>query len=224
MQARGRGPGHQLHLPGPHPAPTGIAAQRRGHIAGAVQFRVQLILGKYPLLSAFDSDFRCSPSPILATISSGSAIPTPCSRRSRSSWLRPRTCPLPTGSWRPSCTLRSGRTSPTSPPRLSGTWRPSGGAWLRAPAARRRHLRRARPGDPLRGRRAPQRGRLGLTARLGIHVGEVELAGAEVTGVSIRRAAEIAALARPGEILVSRTVSDLVAGSEIAFADRAVVS
>jgi len=61
---------------------------------------------------------------------------------------------------------------------------------------------------------------LGLTARFGIGVGEVELAGAEVTGVSVRRAAEIAALARPGEILVSRTVSDLVAGSEIAFADR----
>ena len=61
---------------------------------------------------------------------------------------------------------------------------------------------------------------LGLAARFGIHAGEVELAGAEVTGVSVRRAAEIAALARPGEILVSRTVSDLVAGSEIAFADR----
>jgi class 3 adenylate cyclase len=61
---------------------------------------------------------------------------------------------------------------------------------------------------------------LGLAARFGIHVGEVELAGGEVTGVSVRRAAEIAALARPGEILVSRTVSDLVAGSEIAFADR----
>ncbi len=61
---------------------------------------------------------------------------------------------------------------------------------------------------------------LGLAARSGIHAGEVELAGAEVTGVSVRRAAEIAVLARPGEILVSRTVSDLVAGSEIAFADR----
>jgi len=61
---------------------------------------------------------------------------------------------------------------------------------------------------------------LGLAARFGIHAGEVELAGAEVTGVSVCRAAEIAVLARPGEILVSRTVSDLVAGSEIAFADR----
>ena len=61
---------------------------------------------------------------------------------------------------------------------------------------------------------------LGLAARSGIHAGEVELVGAEVTGVSVRRAAEIAVLARPGEILVSRTVSHLVAGSEIAFADR----
>ena len=41
-----------------------------------------------------------------------------------------------------------------------------------------------------------------------------------VTDVCVCRAAEIAALARPGEILVSRTVSDLVAGSEIAFANR----
>ena len=46
------------------------------------------------------------------------------------------------------------------------------------------------------------------------------MASAGVTGVSVRRAAEIAVLARPGEILVSRTVSNLVAGSEIAFADR----
>lgn len=59
---------------------------------------------------------------------------------------------------------------------------------------------------------------LGLAARFGIHAGEVERAGADVTGDTVRRAGEVAALARPGEILVSRTVSDLVAGSEIAFA------
>ncbi len=61
---------------------------------------------------------------------------------------------------------------------------------------------------------------LGLAPRFGIHTGEVELAGDDVTGISVRRAAEVAALARQGEILVSRTVSDLVAGSEIAFAYR----
>ena len=85
---------------------------------------------------------------------------------------------------------------------------------------RHRHLGRAGPGDPLRGRAAPQRGRAWPGRAAGIHAGEVERAGAEVTGVSVRRAAEIAVLARPGEILVSRIVSDLVAGSEIAFADR----
>jgi len=56
-----------------------------------------------------------------------------------------------------------------------------------------------------------------LSARAGIHTGEI---GSDGDDVSLRRAAEVAALARPGEILVSRTVSDLVAGSEIAFAFR----
>jgi DNA-binding SARP family transcriptional activator/pimeloyl-ACP methyl ester carboxylesterase len=63
-------------------------------------------------------------------------------------------------------------------------------------------------------------GSLGLTVRAGVHTGEVELFGDDVAGVSVRLAAEVAALARPGEILVSRTVKDLVAGSGISFADR----
>ncbi|MGO9189111.1 MAG: alpha/beta fold hydrolase [Streptosporangiaceae bacterium] len=53
---------------------------------------------------------------------------------------------VPAGSWRPSCTLRSCRTSPTSPPRLSGTWRSSGGAWSPAPAAASSPPSTGRPG------------------------------------------------------------------------------
>lgn len=61
---------------------------------------------------------------------------------------------------------------------------------------------------------------LGLELRAGVHVGEVELRGADVGGIAVHVAARIEALAHPGEVLVSRTVTDLVAGSGIAFADR----
>jgi len=61
---------------------------------------------------------------------------------------------------------------------------------------------------------------LGLELRAGVHVGEVELRGADVGGIAVNVAARIEALARPGEVLVSRTVTDLVAGSGLAFTDR----
>jgi DNA-binding SARP family transcriptional activator/pimeloyl-ACP methyl ester carboxylesterase len=61
---------------------------------------------------------------------------------------------------------------------------------------------------------------LGIPTRAGVHTGEVELRGEDVTGLSIQVAAQVAALAQPAEILVSRTVKDLVAGSGISFADR----
>lgn len=61
---------------------------------------------------------------------------------------------------------------------------------------------------------------LGLEVRAGVHTGEVELADAAVRGIAVHIGARVAALARPGEVLVSRTVVDLVAGSGIAFADR----
>ena len=61
---------------------------------------------------------------------------------------------------------------------------------------------------------------LGIQIRAGIHTGEVDLAGDDVAGVPVQIAGGIAALARPAEILVSRTVRDLVAGSGIRFADR----
>jgi DNA-binding SARP family transcriptional activator/pimeloyl-ACP methyl ester carboxylesterase len=61
-----------------------------------------------------------------------------------------------------------------------------------------------------------------IETRAGVHTGEVELAGGAVGGLSVDVTAAIAALAEPGEILVSRTVTDLVIGSGISFADRGV--
>ena len=63
-------------------------------------------------------------------------------------------------------------------------------------------------------------GALGLEIRAGLHVGECELRGDDIGGLAVHIGARIAALADPGEILVSRTVRDLVAGSELRFADR----
>jgi class 3 adenylate cyclase len=62
--------------------------------------------------------------------------------------------------------------------------------------------------------------RLGIEVRAGVHTGETELLGDDVGGMAVHIAARIAALAGPGETLVSRTVRDLVAGSGIAFDDR----
>jgi class 3 adenylate cyclase len=60
----------------------------------------------------------------------------------------------------------------------------------------------------------------GLDVRIGLHCGEVELMGDDVGGIAVHIAARIGALAGPGEVLVSSTVKDLVAGSGIAFADH----
>jgi class 3 adenylate cyclase len=61
---------------------------------------------------------------------------------------------------------------------------------------------------------------MGLTMRAGLHAGEVELRGDDIGGIAVNTAARVAALAFGGEALVSRTVADLVAGSDIRFADR----
>jgi len=61
---------------------------------------------------------------------------------------------------------------------------------------------------------------LGLRARVGIHVGECELHDRKPTGVAVNIGARVAALAHPGEVLVTRTVRDLVAGSGLRFAER----
>jgi class 3 adenylate cyclase len=62
--------------------------------------------------------------------------------------------------------------------------------------------------------------RSGLEVRVGLHCGEVEVMGDDVGGIAVHIAARVASLATPGEVLVSSTVKDLVAGSGIAFADR----
>jgi pimeloyl-ACP methyl ester carboxylesterase len=61
---------------------------------------------------------------------------------------------------------------------------------------------------------------LGLEIRAGLHTGEVERHGEEVAGLALHIGARVAALAAPGEVLVSRTVKDLVVGSGLAFVDR----
>jgi class 3 adenylate cyclase len=61
---------------------------------------------------------------------------------------------------------------------------------------------------------------LGLDVRAGIHTGECELVGEKVAGIAVHTGARVAALARPGEVVVSSTVRDLVAGSGIDFTDR----
>jgi len=61
---------------------------------------------------------------------------------------------------------------------------------------------------------------LGLQVRAGVHIGEVEQRVADVSGLGVHIASRIEGLARPGEVLVSRTVADLVVGSGLAFSDR----
>ena len=62
--------------------------------------------------------------------------------------------------------------------------------------------------------------RLGLEIRSGLHHGEVELVGKNVGGIGVHIGARVAALAGPGEVLVSSTVRDVAAGSGFEFADR----
>jgi class 3 adenylate cyclase len=61
---------------------------------------------------------------------------------------------------------------------------------------------------------------IGLRIRAGLHIGEVELRGDDVGGIAVHLAARILATAGPGEIVVSRTVRDLVAGSDLVLQDR----
>jgi DNA-binding SARP family transcriptional activator/pimeloyl-ACP methyl ester carboxylesterase len=61
---------------------------------------------------------------------------------------------------------------------------------------------------------------LGILLRAGIHTGEVDLADGGIAGTSVDITGRVTALAQPAEILVSRTVRDLVAGSGISFTDR----
>jgi class 3 adenylate cyclase len=62
--------------------------------------------------------------------------------------------------------------------------------------------------------------KLGVGVRVGLHTGEVESRGGDIGGIAVHIGARVAAAARLGEILVSRTVADLVTGSGIEFEDR----
>jgi class 3 adenylate cyclase len=61
---------------------------------------------------------------------------------------------------------------------------------------------------------------LGLEVRAGLHTGECEVIDGKVAGIAVHTGARVASNAEPGEVLVSSTVKDLVAGSGIAFQDR----
>lgn len=61
---------------------------------------------------------------------------------------------------------------------------------------------------------------LGMEIRAGVHTGEVERRGDDIAGIGVNIAARIEAMAQAGEVLVSRTVTDLVAGSDLEFEDR----
>jgi class 3 adenylate cyclase len=63
-------------------------------------------------------------------------------------------------------------------------------------------------------------GQLGIAVRAGLHTGEIELRDDDIGGVAVNIGSRVAALAGPAEVLVSRTVTDLVAGSGIGFEDR----
>jgi len=65
---------------------------------------------------------------------------------------------------------------------------------------------------------------LGLEVRAGVHVGELGFVGGKPVGLAVHVGARIGALAAPGEVLVSGTVRDLVAGSGLTFADRGTKS
>jgi class 3 adenylate cyclase len=60
---------------------------------------------------------------------------------------------------------------------------------------------------------------MGFEIRAGCHTGEIEFAGDHVRGIAVHIGARIAALAGPSEVMVSRTVRDLTAGSGLTFED-----
>lgn len=61
---------------------------------------------------------------------------------------------------------------------------------------------------------------LGIEVRVGLHTGEIELHGDDIRGMTVNIAARVAAKTEAGRVMVSRTVTDLVAGSGIEFSDR----
>jgi class 3 adenylate cyclase len=63
---------------------------------------------------------------------------------------------------------------------------------------------------------------VGLDVRVGVHTGECKRAGEKLGGIAVHIGARVMARAQPGEVLVSSTVKDLVAGSGLTFSERGV--
>jgi class 3 adenylate cyclase len=63
---------------------------------------------------------------------------------------------------------------------------------------------------------------LGVDIRAGIHTGEIEYGGNDLAGIAVHIGARVGSLAGPGEILVTSTVRELTAGSDVAFSDRGI--
>ena len=63
-------------------------------------------------------------------------------------------------------------------------------------------------------------GEIGVKLRIGMHTGECDVVGDKLRGIAVHIGARVAANAGPGQILVSQTVKDVVAGSAMEFEDR----
>jgi class 3 adenylate cyclase len=61
---------------------------------------------------------------------------------------------------------------------------------------------------------------IGLPLRAGLHTGEIELRGRDIGGIAVHAAARVMAQSQPREVLVSRVVTDLVAGAGLKFSER----
>lgn len=61
---------------------------------------------------------------------------------------------------------------------------------------------------------------IGLRLRAGLHTGEIEIRGLDIGGIAVHTAARVMALSEPGQVLVSKVVTDLVAGSGLRFSER----
>jgi class 3 adenylate cyclase len=61
---------------------------------------------------------------------------------------------------------------------------------------------------------------LGVEMRAGVHTGEIELRGDDIAGIAVHVGQRVSSRAGPGEVLISRTVADLIAGSDIELLDR----
>ena len=113
------------------------------------------------------------------------------------------------GAARPARCLGASRAAP-----LQGTGDRHGGRWLP------RHVRRPSACDPLRLCDGQRRQGAGLDIRVGLHTGECELSDGKIAGIAVHTGARVASCASAGEVLVSHTVKDLVAGSGLHFRIR----